>query len=121
MKFPRVLAIALILVMVSGQAFAAACATACSMSDIQASTSKAMQHMEGMSAKDCQHSMPSKDDHRSSHQATGCNMAGCHLTQVATIERTTAQQVYAISGTVLALRNPIAVSADLPPPIKPPA
>lgn len=119
MKFPRILAAVLILVMVSSQALANVCSTSCLYSEMQSTITSPAD-----SAKNSDHcdQCPKSHDQgqsRSKHQM--CLMAGCYSVQGAHIEPIAVHHVPEFSNTLLPLLTPNGFSAELSPPIKPPA
>lgn len=119
MGITRIAAMVLILVLTSGQALAAACATTCAMPGTQMDLSMGDMDMEGMDMENCHQAKPAKDDHSKSHQT--CHMAGCHLAQAAPFESALSNHFPALADSQLPHIYPSARSAELAPPIKPPA
>jgi hypothetical protein len=117
MKFSRILALALILVLASSQALAAACSTSCLMSNIETQATSA--EMADMDSDHCHHQKPAQDQHQEQHKT--CTMAGCHASQAAPLGLLATYTTPHFSNTTLPHFVPLAVSADLSPPIKPPA
>lgn len=72
-----------------------------------------------MSAEDCHNSRSDNDNHQNEHSQ--CNMAGCHTAQTAPFVTTFKNQFIDISNIDLPRFAPTALSADISPPIKPPA
>jgi hypothetical protein len=115
MKFSRILALALILVLASSQALAAACSTSCQMSNIGIQATS----VEIADSDHCHHQKPAQDQHQEQHKT--CAMAGCHVSQAAPLGLLATYSTPHFSNTTLPHFVPLAVSADLSPPIKPPA
>lgn len=125
MKFTRIIALALILVLASSQALAAACSTSCLTSIIGAQAVST--EMADMAADHCHHQQPAPNQHQSQHQDQHqdqhktCTMAGCHFSQTAPAGTLATYATPYFSNTTLPHFVPLALSADLSPPIKPPA
>ncbi|HZV99034.1 MAG TPA: hypothetical protein VFF74_08605 [Methylophilaceae bacterium] len=117
MKFTRIIALALILVLASSQALAAACSTSCLTSIIGAQAVST--EMADMDADPCHHQQPAPNQHQDQHKT--CTMAGCHFSQTAPAGLLATYGTPYFSNTTLPHFVPLALSADLSPPIKPPA
>jgi hypothetical protein len=120
MKFARMMAAALILVMATTPALAAACAASCAMRSL--SMASADDGSTSMAADHCQHAAPEQNQHQPQTDAKGCAMAaGCHYAQAMSI--TPSAQIFLpdLTSTALPHFSLSATGADLPPPIKPPA
>ena len=116
MKLRNVFAVLMIMVLSIGPAMAAQCNASCTNSDDTSMSS--MGSVEDM--KDCDH-CPKQN---SSHDQTvndHCKMAGCHTVSAAAyfhvIKPSRSEHKTAVHPQFIST----AVSADLPPPIKPPA
>lgn len=109
---------------------ASACTTSCAlasmqpvMADIDAGTT--------MNMDNCHEAMPtailpdstktSSDAHKHQTEQKNCNMAGCHFTQVPPAISPAYTFLVDVSESILPRSNEFGVSADLSPPIKPPA
>lgn len=137
MKFMRAMTTLLILILATTPVLASACALACAMNDSGAMNHSSMAQQENMAqqaqlamssmeAGHCEHMQASPTSHDASQDETPaqhnhCAMAGCHFSTAATaglgnpyfIVHGPDQQPLHFSS--------FARSAELPPPIKPPA
>lgn len=120
MKFIRIIATLLIMLMATTPAMAAVCAIQCADrgADMRAdmAAAKAMMDMP-----DCHGHSPAPDTDNTSHNFKSCNMAGCHIVHVTPLlDRD--KPVFAVATeTAFPRTDSQAISADLSPPIKPPA
>lgn len=114
MKPFRLIAAALILLLFSNSVLAAACAGSCAASAVPVPASQAAHdpadhcHEDGASEK-----TQAALDH--------CSMAGCHVSNATFAPAASALLLMDFSHASLPLYHSRAVSADLAPPIKPPA
>lgn len=118
MKFTRILAAILILLMVSSQALASICSTSCMVSEMQSRMTTSANTAVTQSHH-CDHQQSHKDQHQSKHQM--CFMVGCHGMQGAQIEPNATHQAPVFSNPTLPKFTPNGLSTELSPPIKPPA
>jgi len=120
MKFSRLVAVFLILVLTTSQALAAVCSASCLISSVEPYTQlDAALGGELAANEHCQHNSDSSDQHHP--KKTACSIAGCHLAQTATFPSDSQQFLFRTPVTDFPRFISTAVSADLPPPIKPPA
>jgi hypothetical protein len=116
MKFRPIIALFLMLVLTTSQALAAACFASCIESGDE--------HTQMIAPGDnnlnehCQHDSQSSDEQ---HSKDACSMVGCHLAQTPTFATESQQFLFKTASTDFPRFISTAVSADLPPPIKPPA
>jgi hypothetical protein len=116
MKLSHTIAVFLMLVLTTSQALASACYASCIKNGDQHSQMEAIGNNN--SDEHCQHDSKDSDEQ---HSIDACSMVGCHLAQTPTFA-TESQQFFFKKTSIDFLRfTSIAVSADLPPPIKPPA
>jgi hypothetical protein len=116
MKLKTLLATMLIMVMTIGPALAAHCSSACGNHDIGAGESKMKADMP-----DCHHAASKHLPKKTQSKADGhCHMAGCHTVSAAFLHSSSSfTDDFPSSHAVQ--RDFSAFSADLSPPIKPPA
>ncbi|MDP3004649.1 hypothetical protein [Methylotenera sp.] len=133
MKYLRIIATFLILVMASSPVLAAVCSISCagSFNTVDFILNDVSSDSSAMTADHCHHGVADAGKHESSKQASdkhqsnaehkGCTMAGgCHFAQAAPASPILLLFVNYTSVT-LPHFTPIALAADVPPPIKPPA
>lgn len=118
MKFSRILAAFLILIMSSGHALAAVCSVSCATMDMDIQQQVLEVEMSGMDMHDCHDTDSSQKQPTSKHQ--NCTMAGCHFSQVV-LDTNAKHQAPKFASVFLPVFISTAISADQPPPIKPPA
>lgn len=120
MKLKSIIAIFMAVMLISSQAFAAACSTAClEMQDQQTHSHQSIdQHAD---ADHCDHGSNESEQDSSSSKDTTCSMAGCHLAQTVVFACETAKPAIQASDSNFPQFISTAVTADQPPPIKPPA
>lgn len=119
MKFFRLIAVILILVLASSPALAAICATSCASQSVRSSL-----HVNDISGmQHCHEGSMSKDTKKSHTEHKSCAMgAGCHFTQVVFSFDGLSKYIYAdSSGASFPKFFPSEKSIDLSPPLKPPA
>jgi hypothetical protein len=116
MNFPRVIALFLILVLTTSQSVAAACYASCIKNGGEHSQMTAPK--ANNSDEHCQHVSKDSDEQ---HSKDACSMIGCHLAQTPTFVTEPQQFVFKITSTDFPRFISTTISADLPPPIKPPA
>lgn len=110
MKLTRLLAFALMLLIATTPAVAAVCALQCAGEEVQA----AMMDMPG-----CHEHEQNTD--QSDQQHKHCNMAGCHFSPVALPDMKSQHDFLFPAESSFLRYHPSAFSAELAPPIKPPA
>lgn len=125
MKFIRTIAALLIMVMATTPAMAAACAIQCAdmSADMSAdrAAAKVMVNKVMMEMPDC-HEQPSvPDTDQTSHNHNSCDMAGCHIVQMAPLLDLDKPVFSVVADTAFPRADSQVISADLSPPIKPPA
>lgn len=120
MKLKSITAIFMAIMLISSQALAAACSTACV--DVLDQASHSHQTMDQHADADhCDKGSPDSDQDAPSSKSSSCSMAGCHLAQtVAFASETEKPAIQASDSNFPQFISP-AVTADQPPPIKPPA
>lgn len=118
MKFSRLVAAVLIFVLTASQAMAAVCSASCLMGEQYTQLNAALDG-DSAASEHCQHDGDSRDQHHP--KKTACSIAGCHLAQTATFPSDSQQFLFRTPVTDFPRFISTAVSADLPPPIKPPA
>jgi hypothetical protein len=121
MKFPRIIAAVLIMIMVSSPVLAADCAVACATGSMMTQKVAANNDSSKMSMSDCHMASHEQNKNKTPSEHKDCAMAGCNLTQ-------TTSAPYSVR--VLFPEQPISfypgfdqteASVDLSPPLKPPA
>lgn len=119
MKLFRATAMILILALVSSPVLAAVCATSCVSHAVMSSIQ--VDDMAGM--KNCHQGSMNKDKDKPSSEHKSCAMsAGCNFTQITPPIDTFSKTVFVDSTSVSFPKFvPSAKSADLSPPLKPPA
>lgn len=119
MKLFRATAMILILALVSSPVVAAICATSCVTHSVM--TSIHADDMAGM--KNCHQGSMNKDKNKPSSEHKSCAMsAGCNFTQITPPIDIRSNTVFVDSASVSFPKFvPSAKSADLSPPLKPPA
>lgn len=120
MKLKSIIAIFMAVMLISSQALAAACSTACfGMSDQTTHSQESMdQHAD---TDHCDHGTADSDQDEPASKSSSCSMAGCHLAQTVAFPSETDKPVFRASGSIFPQFISTAVTADQPPPIKPPA
>lgn len=127
MKLMRLMTMLLILILASSPVLASVCSVSCALD--QAShlqQGKFEIAMPSMDAGHCEHMQQSQpvqhsDTQDSSQQHNYCSMAGCHFSIAATLELGKQDFMLNVPEHKLLHFNDFRLSADLPPPIKPPA
>lgn len=118
MKFVRIIASILIMVMASSPVLAAACSSSCAYQDVASN----MAAVSDMGAMDMSHCEQHKEDQNQAPSDTAhSSMAGCHL--VVAAQMTSVPSITTPDFRVVVPPRFIstAISADTSPPIKPPA
>lgn len=120
MKPKSIIAIFVAVMLISSQALAAACSVACfGMPDQQTDSHQSMdQHAD---TDHCDHGSTDSDQDSQSSKSTPCSIAGCHLAQTVAFASENDRPVIQASDSNFPLFISTAVTADQPPPIKPPA
>ena len=117
MKFSSIVAIFLMLVLTSSQVIAAACSVSCAMASQEQMQFGAV--LNSSTGDHCQHEPTNKA--KQTHKGNTCTMAGCHLAQsIAFASESSKATFYALDMKYPRFTS-ISISADIPPPIKPPA
>ena len=116
MKFSRMLAAFLVLALASSPALAAVCAASCASPQMQEQVLEL--ELSGMDMHDCHQADSTQQQPEKEHQ--NCTMAGCHFSQVM-FDHDFKHQNPDLIGALLPVFISTAISADQPPPIKPPA
>jgi hypothetical protein len=119
MKFTRSLIVFLIMVMASSQALAAVCSISCA--DPSHSTHQQLLNIEmaDTSMTNCHDNASSDEPQPSKH--LNCSMAGCHFAQIVVPDLDVKGLIPILCDSALPQFISTAISADQPPPIKPPA
>jgi hypothetical protein len=117
MKFVRAISVILILMLATGPALAAACSASCLAAEMQAQMSTDAAGMAGMDH--CQHQKSSQNQQQTKHGH--CSMIGCQSVSAAQMGEDTSLVAPEFASTALPKFTSFGVSAELPPPIKPPA
>jgi len=123
-KFSRQIIVLLMLALGLGPALAAACTTSCmtqSMHNTQTNVSNDQMLMADMHCDDCPKATPSSDQDHQSPSHNGCSMAGCHFAQTLPFSHSPKAYIADFSYLAPIYFNPLGISADLSPPLKPPA
>lgn len=121
MKFIRIIAALLIMVMATTPAMAAVCAIQCADMGADMAAAKVMMDKAMMDMPDCHEHSPVPDTDQASHNHKSCNMAGCHIVQVTPLLDRDKPVFAVVTDTAFQQADSQAISADLSPPIKPPA
>lgn len=121
MKFIRIIAALLIMVMATTPAMAAVCAIQCADMGAGMAAADVMMNKVMMDMPDCHEHSSAPDTDKTSHNYKSCNMAGCHIVQMTPLlDRD--KPIFAVAtDTAFPRADSQAISADLSPPIKPPA
>lgn len=117
MNFRQLLTAILILMLATSPALASYCMTACMQESAAASLS---QDVAMMDMEHCDHQSMLHSDKKSTDSHDHCSMAGCHATPLAYFP-VLPEQFHDLSAQQHLQFIPTALSADTPPPIKPPA
>ena len=137
MKFSKIIAVLLVCILAISPALAAVCATSCAATETKTSIKPSNEHCRMMAVMnqhenankqslqklalqaDTQHH-PQNNPHKTNNHAS-CGMAGCNTAQI--LPLLSAEKVYfaQASSVVLTSYNNFGISADISPPIKPPA
>lgn len=121
MKTFRLITFFLILSVAFAPAISAACSITCSSGELSGGIVDAEALAESshssVAADHCHHD--SSSHHEPSHK--NCNMAGCHFVQSVALNETSGNPFHHAADAVRWHFDTFAVSADLSPPIKPPA
>ena len=125
MKLMRLMTMLLILILVSTPVLASACAISCALNHASEAQLKEMA-MPSMDVGHCEHMKSSKIKHDSSQdkhkvQHSDCSLAGCHFSTAATHVLGTPYFVVDGPDQQPLHFSAFTRSAELPPPIKPPA
>lgn len=116
MKLSRILAFFLILTLASSSALAAMCAASCTSLQMQQQVVEL--DLSGMDMHDCHQADSTQQQSEAEHQ--NCTMAGCHFSQVV-FDNDSKHQIPDLISALQPVFISTAISADQPPPIKPPA
>jgi len=116
MKFSRMLAAFLILALASSSALAAVCAASCASLLMQEQVLEMAS--SSMDMHDCHQADSTQQQPETEHQ--NCTMAGCHFSQVV-FDNDFKHQIPDLISVLQPVFISTAISADQPPPIKPPA
>lgn len=116
MKLSRILAVFLILTLASSSALAAVCAASCASLQMQKQVVEL--DFSGMDMPDCHQADSTQQQSEAEHQ--NCTMAGCHFSQVV-FDNNFKHQIPGLISALQPVFISTAISADQPPPIKPPA
>ena len=117
MRVRTLLAVVLIMVLSIGPALAANCSAICF--SLEQNITSAMEEGAG-AMTNCEHCPKPEPVNESSYSSDECNMAGCHVTAAAYFHSETSSNAQpGENAPPQFVFN--TVSADLPPPIKPPA
>ena len=120
MKLKSITAIFMAVMLISSQALAAACATACVGMFEQ--TTQSHQSMDQHTVADhCDHGSADSDQDEPTSKSSSCSMAGCYLAQTVAFASETDKPAIQASDSNFPQFISTAVTADQPPPIKPPA
>ncbi|HEY0267911.1 MAG TPA: hypothetical protein VGC12_01625 [Methyloradius sp.] len=111
----------LILALTAAPALAAVCSMTCMPQIAQDSVANDQMSMGDMHCDECPKSTQNSDQDHQSPGHTGCSMAGCHFAQ--SVPFTDLPKVFTANSSYLApiYFNSLGTSADLSPPLKPPA
>ncbi|HEX5538265.1 MAG TPA: hypothetical protein VFX01_00625 [Methylophilaceae bacterium] len=124
MKLARLLAIVLILVLSSSPAMAAMCAAKCAGGALMSALHEPDSAAGNTATAHCEH-MQDAHDKSTQHQQhaahKSCSMAGCHFSVAVPLLPPAQFAAVQFDNSALPYFGPFAVSAELPPPIKPPA
>jgi C1A family cysteine protease len=121
MKFPRIIAAVLIMIMTSSPVLAADCAVACATGSMMTQKVAANNDSSTMSMSNCHMATHEQNKNKTSGEHKDCAMAGCNLAQ-------TTPAPYSVRA--FFPEQPISsypsfdqaeASVDLSPPLKPPA
>lgn len=118
MKFSRILAAFLILVLASSSALAAVCAASCASLQMQERVLEL--ESSGMDMHDCHQADSTQQQQQPETEHQNCTMAGCHFSQVV-FDTSFKHQIPELISALQPVFISTAISADQPPPIKPPA
>lgn len=116
MKLSRILAVFLILTLASSSALTAVCAASCASLQMQQQVVEL--DLSGMDMHDCHQADSTQQQSEAEHQ--NCTMAGCHFSQVV-FDNDFKHQIPDLISALQPVFISTAISADQPPPIKPPA
>lgn len=120
MKQKSIIAVFVAVMLISSQALAAACSTAClGMLDQQTHSQQSMDQQ--VDADHCDHESTDSGQDSPSSNSTSCSMTGCHLAQTVAFASETDKPFLQASDSDFPQFISTAVTADQPPPIKPPA
>ena len=120
MKQRSIIALFVAVMLISSQALAAACSTAClGMLDQQTHSQQSMDQQAD--ADHCNHDSADSDQGSQSSKSSSCSMAGCLLAQTVAFASVADKPVILATDTNFPQFISTAVTADQLPPIKPPA
>lgn len=127
MKLMRLMTMLLILILASSPVLASVCSVSCALDQAshlqQGKFEIAMPSMDTGHCEHMQQSQPVQHSNTqdSSQQHNHCSMAGCHFSIAATLELCKQDFMLNIPEHQLLHFNDFRRSAEIPPPIKPPA
>lgn len=121
MKFTRLVITLLILTLASGPTFASLCATTCASHTTEVNAANDQADMSGMSSGHCHESEPKSNQDQKHSGDMGCVMAGCHFAQTVLPGDLIKTVIADFTDVTPIYFNPLGISADLSPPLKPPA
>lgn len=115
MSLNQIISVALIMVLSIGPALSAECNLDCMGETISA----VQTDMQGM--EDCNHCPKHEDEEGSDSGHKHCNMAGCHISSSIGLFTSSVMNFPELQSSLKSHLISRAISAELPPPIKPPA
>ena len=120
------IAVVLILVMTSAPALASVCAMSCAAGEAMATSASVDKHDFAMVSDHCRQMAVEASKNKSGHHAQAaahksCAMMGCNFSQAAPLTALAQVSILDFVSAPVWDFNPPAFSAELSPPIKPPA
>lgn len=119
MKFTRTWIVFIAMIMASSQVLAAVCSISCAGLVDNTHQQTFSVGMADMDMTDCHDTNSSQDQQSSKH--VNCSMMGCHSSQLLVLDMGAKGLAPVLSNAALPQFISIAITADQPPPIKPPA